>query len=234
MSSRQEEKAKRKAEREASERAAAAKAASAQRLRMAAAGAVVIAVIVVAVVLIAGSGGGSSDDSGSSDAVNTVPIPPAREKNLQAAAKSAGCVLLNPASEGREHVTHTVNYKNSNPPASGPHNPNPAPDGIYQPGNEPAKENWVHTLEHGRIEIQYAPATTAHQRSQLETLGNEKFNGSALYHVLVFENNTNMPYKVAAVAWTHVLGCKTFNNGVFDAIRDFRTAYTDKGPELIP
>jgi hypothetical protein len=234
MSSRQEEKAQRRAEREAAEAAAAARAARGQRLRMAGAGAVVIAVIVVAVVLIAGSGGGGSSDDTQSSVENAVPIPPAKEKNLQAAAKAAGCKLLNPAMEGREHVTGTVTYKNSNPPASGPHNPVPAEDGIYAPGNEPAKEHWVHTLEHGRIEIQYAPGTSKHVQDQLETLGSEKFNGTAGYHVLVFENNTKMPYKVAAVAWTHVLGCPTMNNGVFDAIRDFRNAYTDKGPELIP
>jgi hypothetical protein len=42
-----------------------------------------------------------------------------------------------------------------------------------------------------------------------------------------------MPYAVAATAWTHILGCKSFTPKVFDAIRAFRTKYTLKGPELI-
>ena len=43
-----------------------------------------------------------------------------------------------------------------------------------------------------------------------------------------------MPYAVAATAWTHLLGCPKMNDKVFDAIRAFRLAYVDKGPEFIP
>jgi hypothetical protein len=43
-----------------------------------------------------------------------------------------------------------------------------------------------------------------------------------------------MPFQVAAVAWTHFLGCPTMNDKVFDAMRAFRTRFVDKGPELIP
>jgi hypothetical protein len=66
------------------------------------------------------------------------------------------------------------------------------------------------------------------------TLFNEKVNGAEGYHTLLFENNTNMPYAVAATGWTQMLGCKTMNPKVFDAIRAFRARYTDKGPEFIP
>ena len=52
--------------------------------------------------------------------------------------------------------------------------------------------------------------------------------------MLLFQNNTNMPFAIAATAWTHLLGCPKMNNQVFDAIRTFRAAYTDKGPEFIP
>jgi len=51
--------------------------------------------------------------------------------------------------------------------------------------------------------------------------------------LLLFQNPTNMPYAVAATAWGHVLGCKTFNPRVFDALRDFRVAYTNQGPEQL-
>jgi len=38
----------------------------------------------------------------------------------------------------------------------------------------------------------------------------------------------------AATAWQHLLGCPTFNDKVFDAIRAFRAQYVNKGPESIP
>ena len=54
------------------------------------------------------------------------------------------------------------------------------------------------------------------------------------YHLLLFENGTNMPFAVAATAWDHQLGCPTMNPKVFDAIRAFRDEYIDKGPEKVP
>jgi hypothetical protein len=51
--------------------------------------------------------------------------------------------------------------------------------------------------------------------------------------LLLFPNTTNMPYAVAATAWGHVLGCKTFNQRIFDALRAFRLAYTNQGPEQL-
>ena len=54
------------------------------------------------------------------------------------------------------------------------------------------------------------------------------------YHMVLFQNNTNMPYAVGATAWTRLLGCKTFNPKIFDAIRAFRTEYVDKAPEQVP
>jgi hypothetical protein len=54
------------------------------------------------------------------------------------------------------------------------------------------------------------------------------------YHMLMFENTTNMPYAVAATAWTHSLTCPTMNDKVFDALRAFRAQYIDKGPEKVP
>jgi hypothetical protein len=238
MASRQEEKQRRRAEREAAEAKAASAAARARRLQMIGGAVLVIAVVAVAAVLISSGGGGSSssNDPSSTKGANVAipaPGPLAKGDKLAAAAKAAGCVSKTFPSEGRTHTTSTVTYK-TNPPTSGNHNPTPAQDGIYDPGNTPEKENFVHALEHGRIEIQYAPGTPKHTRDQLETLFNEKVNGTEGYHTLLFENNTNMPYAVAATAWTHLLGCPKMNDKVFDAIRAFRLAYTDKGPEFIP
>lgn len=231
MSSRQEEKERRRQERLAQERAAAASVARMRRVQMVVGGILVVAVIAGIVIAITSSGG--SGNGPQAAPTKQAAIPPPKDRNLTSAAKAAGCKLLNPPSEGRGHVTGTVTYK-TNPPSSGPHNPTPAADGVYDPGNTPAKENYVHTLEHGRIEFQYRPGTSQHRIDQLTALFNEKVNGAPGYHALVFENNTNMPYAVAATAWTHILGCPTFNDRVFDALRDFRTRYTDKAPEFIP
>jgi len=51
----------------------------------------------------------------------------------------------------------------------------------------------------GRIELQYRPGAPATVIGQMRSLFNER----GAYHSLLFENNTNMPYEVAATAWTH-------------------------------
>src|SRR4051794_32877867 len=142
----------------------------------------VIAVVVVGVILATGGGGGSSTPKDVKTDLASVAIPKpgpnAKAAGLAAAAKDAGCFSKTYGQEGRTHVTTTVKYL-TNPPTSGNHNPQPAADGVYDPGNTPAPENYVHTLEHGRIEIQYAPGTSKHVRDQLETLFNESFKGTA-------------------------------------------------------
>ena len=117
-----------------------------------------------------------------------------------------GCTFSQFKSEGRNHTASKVTYK-TNPPTSGNHNPTPAQDGIYRAGNSPPKENFVHTLEHGRIEFQYKPGTPAADVAKLRKLAEEPFNGTAGYHVLLFENNTNMPAQFAATAWTNSITC---------------------------
>jgi hypothetical protein len=154
VSSRAEEKERRRREREEQE-AAAKQAAARKRAIQIAGGVVGIAVIAVVVVLLV-SGGGSSESE-------------ADVGKLTADARAAGCTFRQFKVEGREHTTGKVKYK-TNPPTSGPHNPVPAQDGIYAAGNEPNKENWVHSLEHGRIEFQYAPGTPAAQVGRLRAL----------------------------------------------------------------
>src|SRR3954447_4817614 len=238
MASRQEEKERRRAERLAAEEEARKGTQRARRFQMAGGAILVIAVVVVGVIL--ATGGGSSGSSG--DTVNDATLanvripkagPNANAAGLSAAAKAAGCTVKTYGQEGRTHTTGKVKYL-TNPPTSGNHNPVPADDGVYDPGNTPAKENFVHTLEHGRIEIQYKPGTPKRTRDQLETLFNEKFKGTEGYHQLLFENNTNMPFAVAATSWTHLLGCPKMDDKVFDAIRAFRDKYVDTAPEQIP
>jgi hypothetical protein len=237
MSSRQEEKERRKLERIERERAEAA-AAKRKRLLMTAAGAVVAAVAVVAIVLAVSSGnkdasGGSSD----ADAVPAAAIPARKITNLQAAAKAAGCEVREFAEEGRDHIAdnETFNGYKTNPPTSGTHHNTPAQDGTYTAGTEPAKESWVHTLEHGRILLQYKPGTPKLVIGQMQTLFNEKVkDGPEGYHMVLLRNNTKMPYQVAAVAWRSYIGCNEVDDKTWDALRAFRDTYVDKGPEAVP
>lgn len=234
MASRQEQKEQRRQERLAAEQADAAARARAKRVQMALAG-LLAAGVVVGVVLLATSGGsgGVGGKGGGPLAAGDqakAKLPPARVKDLAAAAKAAGCELKSPPIEGSTHVPGKVKYR-TNPPTSGNHSPEPALDGIYAPANAPEPENYVHALEHGRVIFEYRRGTPTTRIAQLETLGNEPINGKDAYKILVLQNSTGMPYAVAATAWGQLLGCKTFDDASFDALRDFRTKYVDKGPE---
>jgi hypothetical protein len=220
MAHRAEEKERRRQERIAKEEAARKAAARKRTLQIG--GGVVLGIAVIAVVAIVALAGG--DDKGNSTANVT---------QLAADAKAAGCTFSQFKSEGRNHTASKVTYK-TNPPTSGNHNPTPAQDGFYRAGNSPPKENFVHSLEHGRIEFQYKPGTSAADVAKLRRLAEEPVNGTAGYHVLMFENNTDMPDQFAATAWTKSITCPTLSTAALGAMRQFREAFTDKGPEFIP
>jgi hypothetical protein len=236
MASRKEEKESRRAERVAAEKVEQSKQARQQRLLIgggvlgAAAALAVIAVLVL-------SGGG--DSGGATEKPDTsVPIPAQEIKDLGVAARKAGCVFRQFPEEGHTHfldqTTVNNNYK-TNPPTSGDHRPPPAPAaGIYATGNEPDKENWVHSLEHGRVIYQYAPGTPQKRINQLQTLFAEPFRGVSGYQQAVMQNNTDMPFAVAAVSWTRYVGCDKFTDDTFDVFRAFRERFVDKGREQIP
>ena len=236
MSSRQEEKERRRREREEREQAERRKASSKRRLQLVAGAVLGVAAIAAVIVAVTASGGNDGGSESGSDLAKAA-IPARKITDFDAAVKASGCTFKSYPSEGRTHLpsdTATNNNYKTNPPTSGAHRPTPAEDGVYAPENTPAKEAYVHTLEHGRIEIQYAPGTPKKVQDQLNTLVNEPLKGAPGYHQLLFQNNTKMPFAVAATAWTHILGCKTMNPQVFDAIRAFRERFVDKGPELIP
>jgi hypothetical protein len=235
VASRQQEKERRRQERLERERAEAAAAARRQRLQFVLGGVLVVAIVAGIVAVAAGAlGGGSKGSTGQPTTASAhVALPPQRTASLTTAAKAAGCVVKNEPIEGRIH--ETKNFKASdyhtNPPTSGNHNPDWYQDGIYLPGTTPRLGMLVHPLEHGRIEIQYKPGTSKKVEQQLESLYTEQDQG---YHMLLFQNTTGMPFAVAATAWGHLLGCPTMNDHVFDALRTFRAAYIDKGPEKVP
>jgi hypothetical protein len=237
MASRAEEKARRRAEREAREQAERSAAARRRRLQLAFGGVLglaLVAGIVIAVVALGGSksGGGQGQPVDPANAA-AVKLPQQQISDVNTAAKAAGCVLQHPPIEGRSHENKEfteADYK-TNPPTSGNHFPQWYDDGIYNPGDSPHLGMLVHTLEHGRIDVQYAPGTAQSTVDGLEALLNEQDDG---YHMLLFENQTKMPYAVAATAWGQLLGCKTMNAKVYDALRTFRERYIDKGPEQVP
>ena len=238
MASREEEKRRRREERLAREQAEAKAAARRKRLQYVFGGLLAIAAVagVVAVAVI-GIGGGSGDDSepgspSSADAAG-VKLPEQKTGDVKAAANTAGCELKSPKLESAQHETKTftaADYK-TNPPTSGNHTPDWYEDGIYEPGNAPELGKTVHTLEHGRIDVQYAKGTSPEVIKQLEAVLAE-LNGG--YHMLLFENETKMPYAVAATGWGQMLGCKQMSDDVFDALRTFSREYIDKGPEAVP
>lgn len=213
MSQRREEKVARREERLRLEREEAERARRRQRMGYLVAAGLVLATIVI-VVLALSSGGGSDK-----------PTPAQRQTATQAAA-AAGCVMRSFPSEGRGHTTGTVAYR-TNPPTSGNHNPVAAPDQEY--GKAPPAVYYVHSLEHGRIELQYRPGSPAATVAAVRAVFN-----SDPSKMLMFPNNTSMPYAVAATAWRHLLGCPAYNARVPAALTAFRDAYRDKGPEVVP
>jgi hypothetical protein len=217
MSHRQQEKERRRQERLAAEQAAAR--AHSRRRRLQIGGGALVAVAAVAVILAVTMAGGSDSSSGDTD--------------LAADARAAGCTFTSSRSEGRGHTDAKVTYK-TNPPTSGAHNPVPAQDGVYAAGNEPAKENWVHSLEHGRVLFQYKPGTPGAEVAKLQRLAQEPLNDSPGYHTLALQNNTDMRAQYALVAWTKSLTCDKLTTASMDVMRSFRERYTDKAPELIP
>jgi hypothetical protein len=243
MATRKEEKARLRAERLEAERREAAGARKRLILGYAVAGVLTAAVLAGIVVVIA-SGGGSSgpkepaaahiDTATGSvngvapDARNGTSPPAVVNLDLTNAAREANCDLqLNLHDEGNEHVEPgTLVTYHTNPPTSGNHVTTPfqEADGAYS--QEPDSIDFVHSLEHGRIEIQYAPDLPEQDQLALKGVFDESPSG-----MLMFPNR-QMPYEVATTAWTQLMGCKTYEGAkTLDAIRDFRDQYRGRGPE---
>jgi hypothetical protein len=198
----------------------------------------VIAVVAVTLLGKLYGGGGSTANLSSYYPKEAIP-PPGPRFPLPAAAQSAGCSLITHPAEGHAHTSGRVHYA-TNPPSSGDHNAIPADDGAYS--KAPSIGHLVHPLEHGRIVIWFKPTAPAAVRGKLKALFDEDPN-----RLLLTPNETQMPYEIAASAWTgdkdhggtipefgHVLGCPTMRAETIDALRAFIAAYRGKGPERIP
>ena len=236
MASRQEEKEARRKERIERERKDAAAAARRKRLQLVGGGLLgLVAIAAVVVAILAAGGGGDDEQEAAAPAAGAAAaqLPEQQTTDMAAAAKAAGCTLTNPAYEGASHEQKdfTASDYKTNPPTSGNHFPDWYDDGVYEPGTTPNLGMLVHTLEHGRIDVQYKKGTPKADVAKLEALLAEQNDG---YHMLLYENTTGMQPQVAATAWTHSLSCPDMNDKVFDAIRTFRARYIDKGPETVP
>ncbi len=247
MATRKDEKKRRRAERLEAERREADTARKRLILGYGAAGVLTLAVLAGIVVVIAGSGGGESTSGypanahivtdpqyGGGQTFGATPDgregtqpPPIKQAGLSKAASQADCTLeLNLRDEGNGHVEGHVTY-HTNPPTSGNHNPVPQADGAYS--TSPQLEHVVHSLEHGRVEIQYSPDLSEQDQLALKGVFQDSPGGLLLFP------NPKMPYEVAATAWTRLLGCKHYEGQkTLDAIRDFRDQFRGHGPEAIP
>jgi hypothetical protein len=169
---------------------------------------------------------GSLHDYPLDDREGTTP-PPLVQGDLEAAAEEAGCDLqLDLPDEGATHIESrddAPDYE-TDPPTSGNHWPDQLADGAFAEHPDPIYT--VHSLEHGRIEIQYSPDLPEKDQLAIKGVFDEDPAG------VLFFPNPDMPYDVAATAWTQLIGCPKFEGqATIDAIRDFRDIYRGQGPE---
>ncbi len=150
--------------------------------------------------------------------------------DLETAAAEANCDLrLDLPDEGSTHIgsdpSKAPDY-GTDPPTSGDHiDPGlQQADGAYSEPIDPAYV--VHSMEHGRINIQYSPDLSEEDQLAIKGVFDESPAG------IVLAPNSGMPYEVAATAWTQLVGCKTFEGAAtLDVLRDFRDVYRSQGPE---
>ena len=150
--------------------------------------------------------------------------------DLTKAAEAAGCDLREGLDEeGNTHIgdAKEPDYE-TEPATSGNHSPEPQADGAYAEPLSPL--HYVHALEHGRIAIVYSPDLP--EAAQLELKGVFDFDPEGM---LLFPGDPDMPYEVAAVAWTNLIGCDSYEGvKTLDILRAFRDKWRGRGPEAVP
>lgn len=194
------------------------------------AGVIGVAVLAGVVSVIASSGGGSGGGSHilqstgetngyDPDGREGAEVAAVQTTDLKQAAKEAGCELrLELEDEGHNHLPKTAQTPNygTSPPTSGNHATSPfqQADGAYS--EMPDEKFLVHSLEHGRMQIQYSPDLSEEEQLELKGLYDTMFGGT------LFFPNEEMTYEVAATTWTNLLGCDEYKGqATLDAIRAF-------------
>lgn len=247
MANRREEKERLRRERLAAERREASEARRRLLLGYAVAG-VLGAIVIVGIVVAIVSGGGGGEEAEMNEAAgidpNTgfivpaditpderegTPPPPVEQADLERAAEAAGCKLeLDLPDEGNTHLRPNddpPDYE-TEPPTSGDHSVEQLADGAYLDYPDPV--NFVHSLEHGRVEIQYDPDLPEEEQLALKGVFDEDPEGMLLFP------NPEMRHEVAVTTWTNMMTCESYGPEVIDAIRAFRDTYRGQGPESVP
>lgn len=249
MATRKDEKDRRRQERLEAERRESAEARRRLYVGYAVAGVLAAAVLVgIVIVLAGGNGGGQTVDGGDIPGSAFVDVqsgtipkgvepdgregtapPPLEQADLEAAADAAGCELrLDLSDEGNGHLgpgQDPPEYR-TEPPTSGDHSPDPAADGAFVDTVPPV--NFIHSMEHGRVVIAYDPELPESDQLALKGLFEQDPDGMLLFPY------ADMPYAVAATAWTNLVGCERYDEGVLDVLRDFRDLFRGQGPEPVP
>jgi len=209
---------------------------------------VVVAGLVIALARGGGSGGDGNATQAEDDNVNVkfggdvpagvrvdtregTPPPAVANGELTAAAQAADCRLrLDLSDEGSTHLDpqkDDLPDYGTNPPTSGAHYPTPLADGAFL--DEPSPGNYVHSLEHGRVVIQYSPDLPEPDQLALKGVFDSARAGVVLFP------DPDLPDDVAVTAWTQLMACRDYEGAAtLDAVRDFRDAYLGRGPEAIP
>lgn len=250
MASRKEERDRLRTEREQREAEKAIEERKRMILGYVVAGVITLAVVVGIVAVIAGGGGdggGEGISEGDSEAAGIdhqsgivdgkeldtrdgSDVPAASNLDLTSAAEEAGCDLRqNLEDEGNTHLADGKKLPDygTTPPTSGDHYAQPQADGAYAEPLDPGR--FIHAMEHGRVVIHYSPDLSEADQLELKGLFEEAPDG------VLLAPNPDMPYEVAATAWTNLLGCDSYEGATtLDAIRDFRDAWLARGPEAIP
>lgn len=148
--------------------------------------------------------------------------PVSEDGHLMPVARTAGCILrLHLDDEGHQHLPPGAprpSYRTI-PATSGPHveDPYQQADGAYL--GTPEETAVVHSLEHGRMALQYNSKLAVKSQRELLGLYGTFYGGALLYP------NDRMPYEVAAVTWTNLLGCNKYQGVItLEAIRKFGEA----------
>ena len=150
--------------------------------------------------------------------------------SLEQAAEEAGCELQQDLEdEGASHLAQDAELPDygTNPPTSGDHSPEPLADGAYS--TTPSPLNYVHSLEHGRVELQYDSKLPQADQLELKGLFDADPNGMLMFP------NSELDGAIAASAWTQLLSCPDYEGeATLRALAAFRDAYRGQGPEAIP
>lgn len=155
--------------------------------------------------------------------------------DLEAAASTAGCDLqLALPDEGNQHFSDVAMepaYETS-PPTSGPHYFTPRENGAGALADgafldTPPANRVVHSLEHGRVAIQYSPELPEEDQLALKGLFDDDRPGIQLFP------NPEVS-GVAVTAWRQLLSCGSYEGDpTLGVIAAFRDEFRGKGPEPV-